>query len=274
MFESIIINILISIIPLFIGFVVGRIRERRLQMGTPIEETDYYPFVTDENNMLEFDLDLFIRAMNHFLSHRNDLAGGQLIILATQNNVKNLLKAKEKQSYKKLFKKYKGDQLLDDTISYLENYKRIVRLIGESFPDAGIEILLHNLSNPAKALYVLKNNVTGREIEAPATNLVIDLKRRSLRKQDKLNYELNIGSRKFKCTTIPIYRGDYGLVGCICINVDYHYLNEEVRNNDETRNTFLNSILRTDMVLNENILSKEEFHKANLGKRHYRDFSV
>ena len=96
MFESIIINILISIIPLVIGFVVGRIRERRLQLGTPIEETDYYPFVTDENNMLEFDLDLFIRAMNHFISHRNDLVGGQLIILANQNNVKNLLKAKEK----------------------------------------------------------------------------------------------------------------------------------------------------------------------------------
>ncbi len=93
---------------------------------------------------------------------------------------------------------------MNDTISYLENYKRIVRLIGESFPDAGIEILLHNLSNPAKALYVLKNNVIGRGIEAPATNLDIDLKRRSPRKQDKLNYELNIGSRKFKCTTIPI----------------------------------------------------------------------
>ena len=67
---------------------------------------------------------------------------------------------------------------MDDSLKYLENYKRIVRLIGDSFPDCGIEILLHNLSNPSKALYHLKNNVTGRSVEAPATNLVMDLKRR------------------------------------------------------------------------------------------------
>ena len=28
--------------------------------------------------------------------------------------------------------------------------------------------------------------------------------------QDKLNYELNIGARRFKCTTIPIYRREFG----------------------------------------------------------------
>ena len=60
----------------------------------------------------------------------------------------------------------------DDTAKYLENYQRIVRLIGNSFPNTGIEILLHNLSNPAKALYHIENNVTGRNIGAPATNLV------------------------------------------------------------------------------------------------------
>ena len=43
---------------------------------------------------------------------------------------------------------------------------------------------------------------------------------RGLQHQDKLNYELNIGARRFKCTTIPIYREDIGLVGAICINVD------------------------------------------------------
>ena len=85
-----------------------------------------------------------------------------------------------------------------DTAKYLENYKRIVRLIGDSFPDTGMKILLHNLTNPSKALYHIKNNVTGRNIDAPATNLVHDLKMRGMQNQDKLNYELNIGSRKFK----------------------------------------------------------------------------
>jgi predicted transcriptional regulator YheO len=147
-------------------------------------------------------------------------------------------------------------------------------LIGDSFPDTGMEILLHNLTNPSKALYHIKNNVTGRNIEAPATNLVHDLKMRGLQNQDKLNYELNIGSRKFKCTTIPIYRDEYGLVGAICINVDYHYLNEEVRKNQEKLNAFINAICKTDMVLDENILSKDEYEKALAGKRHFRDFEA
>ena len=147
-----------------------------------------------------------------------------------------------------------------------------MRLIGDSFPDTGMEILLHNLTNPSKALYHIKNNVTGRNIEAPATNLVHDLKMRGLQNQDKLNYELNIGSRKFKCTTIPIYRDEYGLVGAICINIDYRYLDQEVRNDQARLDSFLDSILKTDMVLDENILSKDEYEKALKGKKHFRDF--
>ena len=159
-------------------------------------------------------------------------------------------------------------------VRFLENYKRIVRLIGDSFPDTGMEILLHNLTNPSKALYHIKNNVTGRSIEAPATNLVHDLKTRGLQNQDKLNYELNIGSRKFKCTTVPIFRDGYDLVGAICINVDYHYLDQEVRNNQKKLNSFLDSILKTEMVFDENILSKNEHEKALSGKKHFRDEQI
>ena len=155
-----------------------------------------------------------------------------------------------------------GNKIIDDTAKYLENYKRIVRLIGDSFPDTGMEILLHNLTNPSKALYHIKNNVTGRNIDAPATNLVHDLKMRDMQNQDKLNYELNIGSRKFKCTTIPIYRDGYGLVGAICINVDYHYINEEVRRDEKKLNSFINSICKTDMILDENILSEDFMPKT------------
>jgi len=95
-----------------------------------------------------------------------------------------------------------------------------VRLIGKSFPNIGIEILLHDLSNPSHSLVVLENNVTGRNLRDGATNLLIDLKKRYLANEDKLNYELNIGARKFKCTSIPIVRKEYGVVGAICINVD------------------------------------------------------
>ena len=212
--------------------------------------------------------------MNHLLRNRDNSAACQLILIGEQNNVENKLKGKDKNQYSKIYYKYDGNKIIDDTTKFLENYKRIVRLIGDSFPDTGMEILLHNLTNPSKALYHIKNNVTGRNIEAPATNLVHDLKMRGLQNQDKLNYELNIGSRKFKCTTIPIYRDGYGLVGAICINVDYHYLNEEVRKNQEKLDAFINAICKTEMVLDENILSKDEYEKALAGKRHFRDFEA
>ena len=83
---------------------------------------------------------------------------------------------------------------------------------------------------------------------------------------------VNIGSRKFKCTTIPIYREDYGLVGAICINVDVNYLKDEVRDNQQQLDAFIEALCKTDMVLDENILSKDEYEKAMAGKRHFRDF--
>ena len=158
-----------------------------------------------------------------------------------------------------------------DTAEFLANFKRIVRLIGDSFPDTGIEILLHDLTNPATALCLIKNNVTGRDVESPATNLVLDLKMRRLKKQDKLNYELNIGARKFKCTTIPIFRAPDGLVGAICINVDVNFLTDEVLQHTEALHAFINALCKTDLRLDENILSKGEHQKAMAGKRHFRD---
>ena len=267
---DILISVLASFLPLVLGYGIGQWRERQQRKGTPIEEHEHYPFSLDENDHLFFDLDKFAKAVHAVSQRRNDLAARQLIIIGQQNNVREILPSSQRKEFLKLYAKYQGDKILDDTRNYLENYKRIVHLIGDSFPDIGIEILLHNLSNPSKALYILKNNVTGRNVEAPATNLVIDLRRRSLAHSDKLNYELNIGSRRFKCTTIPIYREDFGLVGAVCINVDYNYLNEEVRNNEKALNHFLNMFLRVDMQLDENILSKHEFALAQNGKRHFR----
>ena len=53
---------------------------------------------------------------------------------------------------------------------------------------------------------------------------------------------------------------------------DYNYINEEVRLWEEKLNSFINSILKTEMVLDENILSKNEYDKAIDGKKHFRDF--
>ena len=48
----------------------------------------------------------------------------------------------------------------------------------------------------------------------------------------------------------------------ICINKDYNCLNDEVRLSKKKLDNFINSILKTDMILDENILSKNEYDKA------------
>jgi predicted transcriptional regulator YheO len=272
MFSELLINIFASAVLLIFGYFGGQYRERRLHRGKNLEDFEFYPFALDDKKVLFFDVDKFSAGVRYFLRHRDSLAARQLILVGQQNDIENRLTSDDIEHYRKLFRMYDGDRILDDNVQYLENYKRIVRLIGDSFPDAGIEILLHNLTNPAKALYHIKNNVTGRNVEAPATNLVLDLKMRRMQNQDKLNYELNIGSRKFKCTTIPIYRKDHGLVGAICINVDANYLDIEVRNDKAKLDAFIDALCKTDMILDENILSKDEYEKALAGKRHFRDF--
>jgi predicted transcriptional regulator YheO len=204
--------------------------------------------------------------MHYFLRNSDPTAARQLIFIGEQNNIRTQLEPNEQKVYGRLFDKYEGKKIADDTSEYLENFVRIVRLIGKSFPNLGIEILLHDLSNPSHSLVVLENNVTGR-------NLLIDLKKRYLTNEDKLNYELNIGARKFKCTSIPIIRKEYGVVGGICINVDANYLTEEVTRDTQTMINFFQTFCRTDTQLDENILSRDEHAKALKGKRHFKDGS-
>ena len=273
MFAELAMNLLASAVLVASGYLGGKYRERRAQKGKQLEEFDLYPFGLDEAKVLYFDDVKFLKAVDYFLKHRNNIAARQLILIGQQNDVENSLSSDARRRYRKLYSRYKGDELRGDDQKFLANYRRIVRLVGDSFPDSGIEIILHDLTNPATALSCIKNNVTGRDIGSPATNLVFDLKTRKALGQDKLNYELNIGARKFKCTTIPIFREPDGLVGAICINVDVNFLTEEVLGQADRMTAFINSLCKTDLELDENILSKDEYRKALAGKRHYRDFS-
>jgi predicted transcriptional regulator YheO len=270
---NVIASIIVSLFFLAAGFVWGKYKERRREFGRNLEEYDFYPFTISRENFGEFSLKDFRLGMHYFLKNEDRTAARQLIFIGEQNNVRDQLEPAEQKVYAQLFEKYDGKKIADDTNEYLENYVRLVRLIGKSFPNTGIEILLHNLADPAHSLIVLENSVTGRHLRDGTTNLLIDLKKRQLLNEEKLNYELNIGARKFKCTTIPIYRKEYGIVGAICINVDANYITEEVLQDRKRIETWFRDFLRTDMQLDENILSKDEYAKALKGKRHFKDES-
>ena len=268
---NVIASIIVSLVFLAAGFVWGKYKERRRRFGRNLEEYDFYPFTVTRENFGEFSLKDFRLGMHYFLKNNDYTAARQLIFIGEQNNVRGQLEPAEQKVYAKLFEKYNGRKIADDTTEFLENYVRIVRLIGKSFPNTGIEILLHNLADPAHSLITLENNVTGRHLRDGTTNLLIDLKKRQLQNEDKLNYELNIGARKFKCTTIPISRKDFGIVGAICINVDVNYLTDEVMKDHERIEAWFKNFCRMDMQLDENILSKDEYAKALKGKRHFKD---
>ncbi|PYL05491.1 MAG: hypothetical protein DME34_11470 [Verrucomicrobia bacterium] len=268
---NVIASTIASAVLLGAGFVWGKYKERRRKFGRNLEEYDFYPFTVTRENFGEFNLNNFRLGVHYFLKNEDHTAARQLIFIGEQNNVREKLEPAEQKVYAQLFQKYDGKKIADDTHEFLENYERIVRLIGKSFPNTGIEILLHNLADPAHSLITLENNVTGRHLRDGTTNLLIDLKRRQLLNEDKLNYELNIGARKFKCTTIPIKRKDFGIVGAICINIDANYISEEVLKDRQRIETWFQNLWRTDMQLDENILSKDEYAKALKGKRHFKD---
>ena len=268
---NVIASIIVSLVFLAAGFVWGKYKERRRRFGRNLEEYDFYPFTVTRENFGEFSLKDFRLGMHYFLKNNDYTAARQLIFIGEQNNVRGQLEPAEQKVYAQLFEKYNGRKIADDTTEFLENYVRIVRLIGKSFPNTGIEILLHNLADPAHSLITLENNVTGRHLRDGTTNLLIDLKKRQLQNEDKLNYELNIGARKFKCTTIPISRKDFGIIGAICINVDVNYLTDEVMKDHERIEAWFKNFCRMDIQLDENILSKDEYAKALKGKRHFKD---
>ena len=276
--NDITVNVIASIIASAIlfagGFLWGKYKERRRKFGRNLDEYDFYPFTVTRENFGEFNLNNFRLGMHYFLKNEDHTAARQLIFIGEQNNVRNQLEPAEQKEYARLFDKYDGKKIVDDTHEFMENYERIVRLVGKSFPNTGIEILLHNLADPAHSLITLENNVTGRHLRDGATSLLIDFKRRQLTNEDKLNYELNIGSRRFKCTSIPIKRKDFGIVGGICINIDANYITDDVLKDQTRIETWFRNFLRTDMQLDENILSKDEYAKALKGKRHFKDESV
>ncbi len=240
-----------------------------------LEEYEFYPFVADENGHIEFSAERFVEATRYFLDTRNPLAARELIVIGEQNLVRDTFPTDDLNAFKELFSSYDGQSVIHDNAAYLENYKRIVHLIGQSFPNTGIEILLHDLVNPSKAIVAIEQGeVTGRNLGHGATKLVLDLKTRRYQNKDKLNYELNIGARRFKCTTIPIFRAEYGLVGAICINIDVRFLREEVLIDNQRTIAFFDNLLRTDFELDENILSKAEYQAAIHGKRHLFDEAI
>jgi hypothetical protein len=265
-------SLAVSLLTFIVGYLSGKHRERRLLRGRNLEQYDFYPFTVDAAGFPEFNPKVFERAVQHLLERPDATAAAQLIVIGEQNGVRYHLGREPLAQYEKLYARHHGTRIMQDSSEYLENYRRVVRLLGQTFRDMGIEVLLHDLVNPSRSITCIAGGeVTGRSEGMGTTSLVIDLKRRHLLNQDKLNYGLEIGARRFKCTTAPIVREPYGVVGAICVNIDINYIRDVVLSSREEVESFLRKYSAIDMRLDENILSRPEYEKALAGKRHWRD---
>jgi predicted transcriptional regulator YheO len=265
-------NLLVSGLVFAAGFLIGKYRQRLQMRGRNLEQYDFYPFEVDADGFPNFSLALFRLGVDSLLEKKDVTAATQLIVLGEQNGVRYQLDPEGLARYERLYAKYNGREVMKDSSEYLENYRRIVRLLGGTFRGMGIEILLHDLVNPSRSITCIAGGeVTGRSEGMGTTSLVIDLKRRRALAQDKLNYGLSIGARNFKCTTIPIVREPFGIVGAVCVNIDVNYVRDHVLAAPDAVEEFLGRYCAIDMQLEENILSRPEYEKAMAGKRHWRD---
>jgi predicted transcriptional regulator YheO len=269
---NLLVEVIVGALLLVAGILIGRWRERKRMRGRSLDDYDFYPYASTRENFAEFSLKDFRLGMHYFLRNADPRAARQLLFIGEQNDVRSQLDAAEREAYERLHAKYDGKSIADDTHEFLDNYRNLVRLFGRTFPQMGVEVLLHDLSNPTRSIVAIEGGeTTGRSLAMGTTTLLIDLKRRRAMNQDKLNYELNIGSRRFKCTTVPIVRKDFGVVGAVCINIDVNYVRDEVLASAERIREFFARYGQTDMQLEENILSRDEYQQALRGKRHFRD---
>src|SRR5437667_9137438 len=123
---NVVASIIVSLFFLAAGFLWGKYKERRRKFGRNLEEYDFYPFTVSRENFGEFSLKDFRLGMHYFLKNNDYTAARQLIFIGEQNNVRAQLEPTEQQVYARLFDKYDGKRIVDDTNEFLEDYTRIV----------------------------------------------------------------------------------------------------------------------------------------------------
>src|SRR3954466_9921079 len=108
-------SIIVSLVFLAAGFVWGKYKERRRKFGRNLEEYDFYPFTVSRENFGEFNLNNFRLGMHYFLKNEDHTAARQLIFIGEQNNVRAQLEPAKQKESARLFEKYNGKKIVDDT---------------------------------------------------------------------------------------------------------------------------------------------------------------
>lgn len=105
---------------------------------------------------------------------------------------------------------------------YLEKLMPMVDAIAATF-GRNCEVVLHDFSKPHKSIIKIANgHVTGRDVGAPATDLILSLIEKNTVTRDALVGYRTKTSRggELKSTTVFIRNSKDKIVGALCINID------------------------------------------------------
>jgi predicted transcriptional regulator YheO len=107
----------------------------------------------------------------------------------------------------------------------LREAAKIAEALAETFAPI-CEVVVHDLTNPSHAIVKIENNISGRSVGDPATELGLTRIAKPDFPDKLVNYANKLSDgRVIKSTSIGLRDGDDRYVAAICLNVDVSYLN-------------------------------------------------
>ena len=80
----------------------------------------------------------------------------------------------------------------------------------------GVEVLVHEFSHPEDALVAIAGNLTGRQVGAPLSDLVLKQLRQGTLNDDTINYSSRTpDGREIRSSTILVRDNDGKVLGCL-----------------------------------------------------------
>jgi predicted transcriptional regulator YheO len=115
--------------------------------------------------------------------------------------------------------------ILTDTQLLLREAEKIVNALGKTLAPL-VEVVLHDLTQPEHSIVAIGNNLSGREVGDPATELGLARMRDSMFPDILLNYQNRFpDGRPAKSTSIGLKNSQGDYIAAICLNIDISMLN-------------------------------------------------
>jgi len=113
---------------------------------------------------------------------------------------------------------------MDEHELLMREFSKIAKALAETFAPI-CEVVLHDLTKPDHAIYQIENNLSGRSVGGPATELGLARISNPEFPDVLVNYENKFADgRRVKSTSIGLRDSKGRFVAALCLNIDISYL--------------------------------------------------